>query len=110
MGMMLLLAFFAVRAVGGMDVLIDKLQALDAPKRHWRTRFHPPLFPKSDQSGCHDYVCGLSCGQLVGDVVSAPGGNWVYCSEILCAKMKKFLAGDTMVQYRSLCHSPLAIV
>jgi solute:Na+ symporter, SSS family len=32
MGMMILLAFFAVRAVGGMDALIGKLSALDAAK------------------------------------------------------------------------------
>lgn len=32
MGMMMLLAFFAVRAVGGMDALIEKLLALDAAK------------------------------------------------------------------------------
>src|SRR3954469_6163272 len=110
MGMVVALAFFAVRATGGLTALEMKGRRLDPAAGGRR----PPGFLPLDRLGVDagDHPVRISRRELVGELVS---GSRAWRRRLRCAahllrqERTRWLVRDAVVQHRALCRAPVAL-
>ncbi len=113
MGMVIVLAVFAVRAVGGIDAMKVKLLAIDAARGGHQVASRAQLRAGS-QFGVDaaDHVPRLHFAELVGDLVSrrrARRRRLHRAAHVQREGRKAFAARDAVVQHRALRDSPVAV-
>ena len=111
MSMVIALAVFAVRAVGGIDAMKAKLAVLDAPRGQsgQRSEFRPRPEFRVDAA---DHVSCVYFAELVGHLVSrrrTRRRRLHRAAHVQRERRKKFAARHAVVQHRALRAAPVAV-
>ena len=107
MGMVIVLAVFAVQAVGGIDRDEDEAAALDATRAVTQAGTVGPELRARSQLGvdADDHLLRLHFAELVGHLVSGrrAGRRRLHrAAHVLRERRKEFAAGHAVVQHRAL--------
>ena len=111
MGMVILLAVFAVNATGGMGEMVSQLHTIDADAGLAGVDTIVRPGPELCLDAAYHILC-LHCRQLVGVVVSGSrtGRRRVRCpANIFRKERETFASRHSLVQRGALCDSPMAM-